>query len=629
MAVRQAVGPDDQVDERDTSWAYDSRMPRPVYALILAGSLAVAVPASAQDGATLYAQRCQSCHEGGAASRAPGREVIAALTADRIVQSLESGLMRQQGEGLTPAERSAIAAFLSVTRPTASTPTGAATCPDAGSPARAAVPGDWNGWGVSFSNERFQRQPGLTAEQVPNLELKWAVGFEGDSAAATQPTIAGGRVYVSGAGRVHALDLQSGCSYWSFRTDARVRAAVIVGPTRSGLAAFIGDQSATVYSVDTTTGQLRWKRKVEDHRASRITGGPVLYEGRLYVPVSSGEEGTGAGPGYQCCTFRGSVVALDAETGDVLWKTYTISEAPIPTIKNSAGTQLYGPSGAAVWSAPTIDPTTRSIYVTTGDAYTAPAWTSTDAIMALDMNTGAIKWVKQLTGGDAWNMACGTASPANCPGDAGPDHDFGQSAILVSLSNGRRALVAAQKSGQIHAVDPDDRGRLLWSIKPAKGGMLGGFEWGSASDGQYFYAPTSDIAFKNPAVFARGGVEPAIGGGLLAVRVTDGSIAWSTPAPPCTAPCSPAQSAPAAVMPGVVFSGSVDGNLRAYSTRDGKIIWTFDTARPFETVNGVKASGGSIDVGGPAISNGIVLTTSGYAQWGGKPGNVLLAFGVR
>jgi polyvinyl alcohol dehydrogenase (cytochrome) len=364
---------------------------------------------------------------------------------------------------------------------------------------------------------------------------------------------------------VHALDLQSGCSYWSFRTDARVRAAVIVGPTRSGLAAFIGDQSATVYSVDTTTGQLRWKRKVEDHRASRITGGPVLYEGRLYVPVSS-ERGRHRG------RTRLSVLHVPRQrrragcgNGRLLWKTYTISEAPIPTIKNSAGTQLYGPSGAAVWSAPTIDPTTRSIYVTTGDAYTAPAWTSTDAIMALDMNTGAIKWVKQLTGGDAWNMACGTGSPGKLPRRRRTRsrlRPVGDSRLVVertSAHSWRR-----RKSGQIHAVDPDDRGRLLWSIKPAKGGMLGGFEWGSASDGQYFYAPTSDIAFKNPAVVRARRRRAGNRGRTPRVRVTDGSIAWSTPAPPCTAPCSPAQSAPAAVMPGVVFSRIGRRNLRAY-----------------------------------------------------------------
>jgi len=175
-------------------------------------------------------------------------------------------------------------------------------------------------------------------------------------------------------------------------------------------------------------------------------------------------------------------------------------------------------------------------------------------------------------------------------------------------------------------VDPDDRGRVLWSRSYAKGGILGGFEWGSASDGQFFFAPASDVTFKNPAVFGRDGVEPEIGGGLFAVLVTDGALVWKTPAPLCTAPCSPAQSAPAAAMPGIVFSGSLDGNLRAYSTSDGRIVWSFDTARPFETVNGVKASGGSIDVGGPAIANGMVLTTSGYPQWSGKPGNVLLAF---
>jgi len=602
-------------------------MLRPIAALVVTGSLASAVTAAAQDGAALYRQRCQSCHEGGAASRAPARDVIAAFTPDRIVQSLDTGLMRQQGEGLTSAERLAIANFLSTNRSAAASTTAAtASCPAAAAPLRIGSPGDWNGWGVGLANERFQSQPGLTAEQVPNLKLKWAFGFEGDTSAATQPTVVGGRVFVSGSGRIYSLDLQSGCVYWSFRTDARVRAAVTVAQVANGVSAFFGDQGSNVYSVDAITGQLRWKRKVEDHRASKVTGSPVFYNGRLYVPVASSEEGTGAASTYQCCTFRGSVLALDANTGDVIWKTYTIPEPAQPTVKNSVGTQMYGPSGAGVWHAPTIDPVTHSVYVATGDAYSAPAPPTSDAFIALDMDTGAIKWVRQILAGDAFNMACGTANPVNCPEKAGPDHDFGQAPILVNLPNGRRALVAAQKSGQIHAVDPDDRGRVLWSRSYAKGGMLGGFEWGSASDGQYFYAPASDITFKNPAIFGRGGVEPELGGGLFAVRVTDGAVVWRTAAPPCTAPCSPAQSAPSAAMPGVVFSGSIDGNLRAYSTRDGRIIWSFDTARPFDTVNGVKASGGSIDVGGPAIANGMVLTTSGYPQWSGKPGNVLLAF---
>jgi polyvinyl alcohol dehydrogenase (cytochrome) len=345
--------------------------------------------------------------------------------------------------------------------------------------------------------------------------------------------------------------------------------------------------------------------------------------------VSSSEEANSASPMYQCCTFRGSVVALDAATGKVNWQTFAIADAPAPTGKNSAGTVTYGPSGGGIWHSPTIDASTGSIYIATGDAYSKPAAPTTDAVMALDIKSGAVKWAKQLTENDVWNMSCGGASPANCPPDAGPDHDFGQPPVLVSLANGKRALVLGQKSGRVYALDPDDRGRVLWEAKAAVGGVIGGLEWGSASDGRTFYTPVSDLVFSNPQLWGRGGLDPAKGGGVFAINIADGKVVWQAQPLACSAPpCSPAQPAPPALMPGVLFSGSLDGNLRAYSTTDGKVIWTFNTAQPFETVNGVTASGGAIDVGGPAIAHGFVVTTSGYGQWGGKPGNVLLAFSV-
>jgi polyvinyl alcohol dehydrogenase (cytochrome) len=171
----------------------------------------------------------------------------------------------------------------------------------------------------------------------------------------------------------------------------------------------------------------------------------------------------------------------------------------------------------------------------------------------------------------------------------------------------------------------------LWSTRIGRGGALGGIEWGSAADGENIYVPLSDIAFTRPGL-GDSGLAPnaTVGGGLFAIRLADGKQVWHTPSPGCGSRpnCSPAQSAPTALIDGVVFSGSLDAHLRGYSTKDGSIVWDFDTAQEFATVNGVKARGGSIDVGGPAIANGILLTTSGYALWGGLGGNVLLAFSV-
>jgi polyvinyl alcohol dehydrogenase (cytochrome) len=576
----------------------------------------------------LYTERCISCHERGAVARAPGREVIAALSADRIVEALETGLMQVQGEALSPDERRAIANYLTSARP-APTPAVVRACEGAAGIRSAAT--DWSSWGVTLANDRFQKDSGITAAQVPNLKLRWAFGFEGENAAAANPTIVGDRLFVgSASGRVFSLGLKDGCQHWVFKADGSVRAAVTVAQTGGRATAYFGDLRATVYSVDATTGELRWKKKVDEHRAARITGSVVAYNGRIYIPVSSGEEGTGAQAAYECCTFRGSVVALDAATGDRVWQTFTIPEAATPRGKNKNGVQLYGPSGAGVWSAPTLDPATNSLYIATGDSYSAPAAATTDSVMALDLTTGAVKWVNQVTAGDAYNMACGSADQTNCPEKAGPDHDFGQSAILVSLGNGKRALVAGQKSGVVHAFDPDDKGRKLWSVTVGKGGMLGGIEWGSAADARNMYVPVSDITFTDPVRLGRGGLNGEQGGGLYAIRLADGRQVWSSHPSACGVKpsCSPAQSAPSAAMPGAIFSGSVDGHFRAYAPNDGHVLWDFDTAREFTTANGMRAQGGSIDVGGPAIASGVVATTSGYGQWGGMRGNVLLVFSV-
>ena len=601
-------------------------MRRAIY-VSLALLLTTASLAGAQDGAALYGQHCASCHDQ-PTPRVPPKDALAALSVDHIVEALTNGAMRVQGEPLSVAERRAIAMSLSTAASAPATSSAVPACTvQVGAPKPA---GDWNGWGVDSASDRFQRQPGLTAAQVPGLTVKWAFGFEGEASAAAQPAIVGDSVFVgSASGRVYALGLKDGCQHWVFKADGGVRGGIVVGQAAATAPStlFFGDQRATAYAVD-LSGQLKWKKKLDDHRSARITGTPALYNGRLYVPVSSGEEGTAGVATYGCCTFRGSIVALDAATGEQIWKTYTIADEPKPTTKNAAGTQLFGPAGAAVWSVPTVDASTGTLFIATGDAYTNPAAPTTDAVMALDMATGAVKWSRQITAKDAWNMACGSNDARNCPQDPGLDSDFGQPPMLVNLAGGKRILVLGQKSGVVHGLDPDAQGKVLWSTRIGNGGMLGGAEWGSATDGQNIYVPLSDLTFNDRRTLGRGGLDTTAGGGLFALRVIDGAKVWETHPPRCTGDnCASSQSAPAALIPGVVFSGSIDGHLRAYATSSGAIIWDFDTAREFVTVNGVKASGGSIDVGGPAIAGGMVLTTSGYGTWGGKRGNVLIAFG--
>jgi polyvinyl alcohol dehydrogenase (cytochrome) len=276
------------------------------------------------------------------------------------------------------------------------------------------------------------------------------------------------------------------------------------------------------------------------------------------------------------------------------------------------------------------------LYVATGDNYSDPPTNTSDAILSLQLKTGELLWSRQLTENDAYNSGCASPQRTNCPDAAGPDYDFGQPPILVSLGAVKRALVIGQKSGMVHAVDPDQKGKILWQTRAGAGGALGGSQWGSASDGQNVYVAISDVGIggvadpKSPQGF-RLTLDPKKGGGLHALDLKTGKIAWSAKPAPCAASrtdCSPAQSAAVTAIPGVVFSGSVDGHLRGYSTATGNILWDIDTAREFDTVNGKPAHGGSLDVAGPAVVNSMVFVNSGYGQWGGMPGNVFLAFSV-
>jgi polyvinyl alcohol dehydrogenase (cytochrome) len=489
----------------------------------------------------------------------------------------------------------------------------------------------WNGWGADLGNSRFQptAMAGLTRDQVPSLRLKWAFGFSGRSSAVAQPTIVGGLLFVGGGDReVYALDAKTGCARWAFKTQAVVRTAISFAPISGTdqFAVFFGDLLANAYAVNAITGALIWKTRVEDHLAAMITGAPTLYSGVLYVPVSSMEEATGTASTYQCCTFRGSVVALDSATGKQIWKGFTVPEVPRPTKRNAMGTQLYGPSGAAVWSAPTIDVQRQVLYVATGDNYSDPPSETSDAIFAFELAAGRLLWHRQVTANDAYITSCLVGDSTNCPESNGPDHDFGQSPILVTMRSGQRVLVAGQKSGVVHALNPDQEGKILWQTRVGKGGPLGGIMWGSAADQDHVYVANSDVRF----TAGYQALDPNAGGGLFALELATGKISMQVPPVPCgdSKRCSPALAAAVTAIPGVVFSGGMSGYLRAYSTEDARLLWEVDTARDYSVVNGGSASGGAMDGPGPTIADGMLYVNSGYAQWGGLPGNVLLAFEV-
>jgi polyvinyl alcohol dehydrogenase (cytochrome) len=329
--------------------------------------------------------------------------------------------------------------------------------------------------------------------------------------------------------------------------------------------------------------------------------------------VTSFEEGASTSARYPCCTFRGSVMALDAATGRTIWKTYTIADAPRRTGTNASGTPRFGPSGAGVWTAPTIDPVRNALYVGTGNAYSRPVAPATDAVMALALDTGRILWVRQALADDVWIPGCPAGSTAgNCPERIGPDYDFGASPVLTTGAGGRRLLVSAQKSGQLWAHDPDREGALVWKADPpgpTPAGPEGEMVRGSATDGRRVYVGLTS-------------------GGVAAHDLATGARAWTTTLLPAEGRRD-GHSGAVSAIPGVVFSAGWDGVVRALSADTGQVLWEYDTIRDVETVNRVPARGGSMGAPGPTIAGGMVFVGSGYlGVRSGTPGNVLLAFGV-
>jgi polyvinyl alcohol dehydrogenase (cytochrome) len=473
----------------------------------------------------------------------------------------------------------------------------------------------WNGWGVDISNSRFQtaKAAQITASQVPGLKLKWSFGLPGAKQVFGEPVVVAGRVFFSAdTGVVYSLDAETGCVYWTFQAESGVRSALSIRAAKPSSIAYFGDLKANVYAVDAAKGTLLWKVRVDEHPAARITGAPQIFEDRVYVPVASSEEGTSSSPTYPCCSFRGSVVALDASTGKQVWKTWTIADLPKIVSKNSNGVSRWAPAGGGIWSAPTIDPKRRALYVGTGDAYTTPAPKNTDAVMALDLDSGKILWSVQGTENDAWVVGCMSPTPLeNCPKDFGPDQDFGSPPILRDLPGGRTLLIAGQKSGNVWAYDPDHQGAVRWRtalVNNTKefGGKI---VWGAAADDQTAY-------------FGLGA------GGIAAVDIRNGERKWFTPLAPAEGRAQHlGETGPLTAIPGIIFSGGFDGVLRALSASDGKVVWQFDTLREFQTINGVAAKGGSMGSAGPVVAGGMLFVPSGYVGvQNAMPGNVLLAF---
>jgi polyvinyl alcohol dehydrogenase (cytochrome) len=594
---------------------------------VLLAILCLAGSSNAQTtrGAVVFEDHCATCHGNpSATTAAPEILSLWKMTPEAIYAALGKG-PHTSLKGVTDADLREVAFYLGRRKVDIGKITDAKLmpnqCPGNSPIGNLSAKPLWNGWGNDISNDRFQpaKAAGLTAEQVPNLKLKWAFGFPGADEVYGQPTVAGGRVFLGvDTGAVYSIDAESGCVYWSYQADAGVRTAISIGPVKgkgpAKYGVYFGDIRANVYMLDAATGKEIWKVKVEDHPVAKITGAPMLYEDRLYVPVSSQEErSAGYSTVYPCCTFRGSVVALDAMNGHTIWKTYPVQDPPKPTTKNSNGVQQYGPNGGAVWNTPTIDVKAHALYIGTGDAYTKPVSKNTDAIMAIDLKTGKIMWSVQDTENDAWLSGCGgEIKSENClsPAEIGPDYDFGASPILKTLPNGHRILVAGQKSGMVWGHDPDRDGMVVWKAQLVQKLALGMITFGGAADDQnaYFGLRT---------------------GGVAAVQMDTGAQKWFTAVPPPPGPGPKGENAAITAIPGAIFSGGWDGMLRAFSTADGHLLWEYNMVRSYETVNHVPAKGGSMAAPGPTVAGGMLFVGSGYLFGAGTPGNALLVFAAQ
>lgn len=617
--------------------------PPPGLAAAPAGGQAAAGARGTTEGAgsTIFGNYCEQCH--GKIETAPSPAMMKKLTPEHIYEKLTTGSMVPMAKDLTDQQKRDIAEWVGGRK------LGAGAVGDAKKmPNQCSTNGDvksltamasWNGWSPGNDQTRFQdgAAAGISPEKISDLRLKWAFALPGADSVYGQPTIVDGKVYVSSdAGFIYSLDAKTGCVHWSYQAAAGVRSPVIIGPIKPGsshYAAFFGDVRGNIYAVDANKGKLIWKSPIDPHQLSRITAGTQLYNGKLYVPVASLEEPESSSFNYLCCTFRGMVAALDSATGKEDWKTYTLPD--VPTKHTTPDGKVYmGPAGVGVWGPITIDPKKNALYIGTGNTFSAPDVGRSDAVMAMDLDSGKILWIKQDEANDVWHTGCpqgpgpdgfppkpvrparagaGYTAPTPpptywCADPEGPDWDISSGAMLANLPDGKRLLVVGQKSGLVWGHDPDHEGELKWRSRAdlARGQIV----FGGAMD-----KDTAYFAFRS--------------GGVDAIDITTGKEKWYTLVadPVGEMATHKGFSAAISVSPGLVYAGGLDGVFHIFSTVDGKEVWTFNTVKDFDTVNGIKAHGGSIGSAGPTVANGMVYITSGYTGFqNGVPGNVLLAF---
>jgi polyvinyl alcohol dehydrogenase (cytochrome) len=589
-------------------------------------------------GMQLFADNCSQCHERGVPG-APTKSLLRKMSPTALYSVLTKGPMVAQASHLSDLERREIVKYLTGLDPDTTQRPLFKCRPSTTWLDRDAVPVG-SGWGIDPDNTRSipAARGGLVAGDIGRLKLQWSFVFPDSTEVRSQPTIAGNSLFVgSQSGAVYAMDARSGCVHWTFQAIGEIRGSVVYSRSLSedegaSPTLYFGDAFANVYAIDAATGALLWKTRIDDHPVARIVGTPVLARGRLYVPVGSwGEEIAAISPDFVCCTFRGSLAALDRATGAIIWKRYTITTAPVEQYKNSSGNPQFGPSGASIWSSPAYDKGRGLIYFGTGDNFSNPADGNSDAIFAVDAASGEVRWKTQVTAGDAYNDGCiGGQHKPTCPKQNGDDLDFTAPPLLFRQRNGKDILIAGQKSGDTYALDPDT-GSLIWHTRLTQdpNPWSGGIWFGMVTQGGRLFIPAASTRVITSAaaatvtsfdeMFLNSPVN-----GLNALDPVTGTVLWSTPAgKQCKkALCASVMMAPIAI-PGAVLAGSLNGYIHAFDDQSGERLWSFNTAREFKSLNGVRGSGGVImGAGAVMVGNGMLYVTSSNRS----SSAVLLAF---
>lgn len=608
--------------------------------------LLCAVPAGhAQEhpGKAAYDKACASCHDNPETSKAPALQSLKLLGYESLSFTLSVGRMQPMAAVLSASERAALMDFLVGPDADSDKWIAANTCTGERKEVDVNAPAIITGFGFDKHNHRHlsAAQAGLRTEDFANLELAWAMGFPKSATMRSQPAIVGTTAFypVADARTLYAIDIAgTPCVKWTYRSDAPLRSSVGYGevPDLKRKAIVFGDVSSTLHMLDAQTGETIWKRRIGLYEWSMTTGTPVIHKGRVYAPISQYEISIGTDPKHVCCTTHGAVKALDAATGTTIWTAHTMEEAK-PIRDRGDGQMIWGPSGAPIWNSPSIDEKRGLLYVGTGEATSEPAHKNTDAILAIDLETGAIRWSFQATENDIYVGSCArNPDGLNCPkSSVYRDVDFGASTVLAKRSNGKDILLAGQKSGTVWAFDPDDNGKLLWRRDFGEGSPLGGIHWAIPTDGERVFAPINRAYGFNATPDQHQDQKP----GIHAVKIDTGEVLWTFAAQP---DCSGDReervrncktniglSAAPAVIDGAVVTGSLDGILRVFDAKTGKMLFSYDTARMYDTVNGVTGKGGAIDSASITAANGYLLVNSGYSMFGQTPGNVWLAFKPR